>query len=309
LFSSSNRTKGGIKWGFVAYVAAMFSFVTVYTAMFLNLQSISYIDNREFPGNDDVPPGPLGYQWFIHNQALSIVPNLMFILNNWLADGFLIYRCCVIYSMNYSVVAFPSLVFLGSFATGLWFIFQTAQPNGVWNLLPSKTGLPYFSISSGLSVLLTLIILARLVPYSRNVRSAVGGQSKISGFYRTTLAILIESCGLYAMNSLLFIIPWGVGSYVSGIFLPILGQIQVIAPFLLILRIANKSALTDEVIMSGKTPSSHTGSQENSFPRPVFLPGSGISSIDRYGGAPGELSDGFVSATIDLHDDGHADKV
>ena len=58
--------------------------------MSLNIQSISYIDNREFPGNDDVPPGPLGYQWFIHNQAISIVPNIMFILNSWLAAGFLV---------------------------------------------------------------------------------------------------------------------------------------------------------------------------------------------------------------------------
>jgi hypothetical protein len=90
LFSSNNRAKGGIQWGFVAYIAAMFSFVTIYTALNLNLQSISYIDNREFPGNDLAPPGPLGYQWFIHNQAISIVPNLMFIMNNWLADAFLV---------------------------------------------------------------------------------------------------------------------------------------------------------------------------------------------------------------------------
>ena len=135
-FFSSNNRKGGIKWGYVAYVAAMFSFVTIYTAMSLNLQSISYIDNREFPGTDDVPPGPLGYQWFIHNKAISIVPNLMFIMTNWLADAFLvrfipnlaapvadigpllqIYRCCVIYAMNYSVIAFPSLLFFGSFGT------------------------------------------------------------------------------------------------------------------------------------------------------------------------------------------------
>ena len=69
----------------------MFSVVTVFTAMNLDLQSISYIDNREFPGVDQVfPPGPLGYQWFIYSKPLTVVTNLMFLLNNWLADGFLV---------------------------------------------------------------------------------------------------------------------------------------------------------------------------------------------------------------------------
>ena len=58
--------------------------------MNLNIQSISYIDNREFPGNDALPPGPLGYQYLIYSKAITIVPNLMFLLNNWLADGLLV---------------------------------------------------------------------------------------------------------------------------------------------------------------------------------------------------------------------------
>ena len=151
--------------------------------------------------------------------------------------------------MSLPIIAFPSLVFLASFgacarafrkpisanhitdtATGIWFIYQTAQPNGVWGLFPANIGLPYFAISCGLNVLLTLIILVRLVQYGRNVRSAMGSRGRISGMYRAGLAILIESCGLYAINSLLFIIPWGVGSYVSSIFLPILAQIQVCVP-------------------------------------------------------------------------------
>ena len=55
----------------------------------------------------------------------------------------------------------------------------------------------------------------------------MGGREKISGLYKAALAMLIESCGLYAINSLLFIVPWGIGSYVASIFLPILAQIQV----------------------------------------------------------------------------------
>lgn len=91
LLGPVDRTKGGIKWGLVAYVTAMFSFATIYTGMSLDIQSISYVDYREFSGDDGVgDPGPLGYQTLVFSDAINVVPNTMFLLNNWLADGFLV---------------------------------------------------------------------------------------------------------------------------------------------------------------------------------------------------------------------------
>ena len=93
LFNPVNRRREGIKWGLVSYTAVMFSFVTIFTAMYLDVQSLSYINNREFPGaGDALPPGPLAYQWSIHHNVLSIVPSTMYVLNNWLADGLLVSR-------------------------------------------------------------------------------------------------------------------------------------------------------------------------------------------------------------------------
>ena len=58
--------------------------------MGLNLQSISHIDNREFPGDKLFRPGPLGYKESIYSNAISVIPNLAFLLNQWLADGLLV---------------------------------------------------------------------------------------------------------------------------------------------------------------------------------------------------------------------------
>ena len=91
LFNPDNRRGEPIKWGLVSYTVVMFSVVTLGTAMQLDVQSISYIDNREFPGAKGMSfPGPLGYQWFILPEAISIIQNILFVLNNWLADGFLV---------------------------------------------------------------------------------------------------------------------------------------------------------------------------------------------------------------------------
>jgi hypothetical protein len=91
LFNPVRRRGEDIKWGLISYTAVTFSFATVCTAMQLNDQSFSFIDNREFPGIEGVlPPGSLGYQSFIYSEVLTIIPTLMFVLNNWLADGFLV---------------------------------------------------------------------------------------------------------------------------------------------------------------------------------------------------------------------------
>ena len=91
LFNSARRGWKGIKWGIISYTVVMFSFATVFTGMNLNVESISYINNREFPGGEGVlPPGPLGYQWFIRPMMRSITSNLTSLLNYWLADGLLV---------------------------------------------------------------------------------------------------------------------------------------------------------------------------------------------------------------------------
>ena len=70
------------------HIGAMFMFVTVFTAINLNIISTSYIDNRKFP--DDPYPGPLGYQVLTYSETSGIVSTVMFLLNNWLADGLLV---------------------------------------------------------------------------------------------------------------------------------------------------------------------------------------------------------------------------
>ena len=94
LCNNANRMKGGIKWGLVAYTAAMFLFVTMFTATNLGIQSVTYIDNRGLPCVNNTgcssPPGPLGYRFLTDSKAISVCRNLMFLLNSWLADGLLV---------------------------------------------------------------------------------------------------------------------------------------------------------------------------------------------------------------------------
>ena len=91
LFDPVHRRGERIKWWLVSYTTVMFSLATVQIILGLDAQSISYIDNRIFSGIKDlIPPGPLGYQVAISADALNVVSNVLFVLNNLLADGLLV---------------------------------------------------------------------------------------------------------------------------------------------------------------------------------------------------------------------------
>jgi hypothetical protein len=88
---TNRRTKEGIKWGLVAHTTVTFSFVTIANAMNFHLLSVCYTDNREFTGVDGVAwysPDPLGLGSSSgYPKAIGVVPGVMLLLNNWLADG------------------------------------------------------------------------------------------------------------------------------------------------------------------------------------------------------------------------------
>ena len=90
LFRPANSMKKVIKWLLVVHTVAMFSFLTILLGITLNWVSLEYINNREFPNNDDYSPGPLGSSNIIDNGALPDIRIVMFPLNQWLADGLLV---------------------------------------------------------------------------------------------------------------------------------------------------------------------------------------------------------------------------
>ena len=113
---------------------------------------------------------------------------------------------------------------IGSIAMGTAFFYQSLGPAGI-----TWSGLPYYSISLSLNILLTLMIVIRLTVHTRNTRTALG-MTGICGLYKAVVTMLVESCAIFAVSSLLVIGPWGAGqSPIVNFFLPILYQTQVCA--------------------------------------------------------------------------------
>jgi len=242
LLNPTHRREEGIKWWLIFHTVAMFSFVTVYTAMNLHIQSNSFIDNRK--DKPDYISGPLSYIVDVRTTALGLVPNIMFNLNNWLADGLLVSSLfdTTLTCPDFQRLSTPRSTdatsstprtsglspFPASCTLPLWVrtppfyksaaMLRTNSVNvgtGIATLyfqynsyifitVPGlpKFGIPYLSISVSLNVLLTLMIVIRLVLHGRIIRNAAGSLAGISGLYKTISTMLIESCALFSVSSL-----------------------------------------------------------------------------------------------------------
>ena len=111
---------------------------------------------------------------------------------------------------------------------GIVTLYDVSKPNSnLWYGMSRSFGLPYFTISVGLNVILTLMISVRLILHCRNIRGAMGSVSGVNSLYKTVVTMLIESSALYVIPSLLFIGPYAARNFASDLFLPILAEVQV----------------------------------------------------------------------------------
>ncbi|KAG5644541.1 hypothetical protein DXG03_008196 [Asterophora parasitica] len=220
------------------YTFALFGLGTVFIAMNARNNELAYIDYRGFPG------GPVMFTFSRYNKAIVIVPNAAFILANWLADGLLVSSLFLnfIWGDNYWTLILPILMYIGSIAMGIMTIFQSSRPNAtLWSKVTVDFGLPYFCLATSLNVLLTLLISSRLYLHHRMMKKAGSVGSSVIP-YASITGMLVESSVLYAVSSLLFIGTYGANNGASALFLPILSQTQIIAPLLIISRVARQRA-------------------------------------------------------------------
>jgi len=238
LLGRSNRVNRR-NWFMAAYVFVLFGLGTYWIASNTYLTQIALVDNRNFP------TGPIGYIMSIYREPWVVTGNACDTIANWLVDGLLLWRCYVIFSARRWVVILPSLMFMGSIALGTALLYQTSRPASNIFSVNVNFGLAYFAMSTATNVLLTLMISGRLLLQLRSLGGRVG-DGHAHHLYTSVATMLIESCALYAFVSLIFMGLYGAGTHASEIFLPTLAQVRILAPLLIVLRVAERRSWTPE---------------------------------------------------------------
>ncbi|PCH37191.1 hypothetical protein WOLCODRAFT_140757 [Wolfiporia cocos MD-104 SS10] len=222
-------------WLSALFATILFALGTMNIACNIRFNEMTWIDDRNFPG------GP--YQFILQEEALAVnvIANAVTVVATSMADGLLLYRCFVIWNHKVCLLVIPVLIYLASVAMSILFMIQVAQPDSsLWAQGTINFGLPYWSLSMSLNIILMLMIVSRLLYLRHQIAATLGGEH---GRAYTSIAAMIVECALpYSLVSFIFIVLYGLQNTGMNLFIPLLAQVECIAPELIILRVARGRA-------------------------------------------------------------------
>ncbi|KAJ7074796.1 hypothetical protein C8F01DRAFT_1361360 [Mycena amicta] len=225
--------------GLIAYVVIMFLLATVAFATNAKFNEMQYIDERAIPG------GPNAFSMLYYNSFFNMFAFIAYIIMGWMTNGLMLWRFLLIWGNNYWLALFPAVMLLGIVTSSLLLVtslFLIASP--FWAAQTVRFGICYWSLSISLNTILTLGIIIRILVAGRHIQDVLGEDH--SKRYVSIAAMLIESAALYAIWSLVFLICYARNTPLQNILLSSLGQVQGIAPLLILFRVAQGRAWTQD---------------------------------------------------------------
>jgi hypothetical protein len=128
---------------------------------------------------------------------------------------------------------------------GALYLRQVGAPLGSpWANNPINYTLLYASISLALNLFITVMIVSRLLLFRYRSIKALGSPEH-GTTYLSISTLLIESAAIYAVFSLMFLIPFGLKNAFANVMLQALSEIQIITSLLIIYRVAEGKAWTN----------------------------------------------------------------
>ncbi|KAH7910908.1 hypothetical protein BJ138DRAFT_48492 [Hygrophoropsis aurantiaca] len=219
---------------FLIYVTFIFALGTIYMAFNAQITQMGFINNREYPG------GPADFE----SNTSSPPLNSAFVISNWCADAMMIWRCIVVYRdsrLSPLVILFGGLMLLASVVTGcLWLVIVSSPAQDATGWMSFSFLFPYLSVSLAINVIISILTAGRLLYHRRRILHVLGPGH--GALYTSFAAMIVESAAVYSVVSLLYLIPYAVNSPLANAFMQILGEAQIIAPLLIIYRVAEGKA-------------------------------------------------------------------
>jgi len=218
------------------------------------LNEIAFVDDRDFPG------GPGAFDTEENSIPFVIVGTGAYMVNTWLADTLLLFRYSLFTGKRWWAIVPPTCVFIVSIVSGCILLAELAVPGA--RLFSDSTvnyALIFWWTDIAATILLTVVIVSRLLYIRWKLRKIIDS-SDLSP-YVSISAMLLESAFLYTAWAILFIVTYAKGLNLYQLFYQPMGQIQSIAPLLIILRVAQGRAITREKLSETQSMSLNIANQ------------------------------------------------
>ncbi|KAK0447855.1 uncharacterized protein EV420DRAFT_1275960 [Desarmillaria tabescens] len=236
---NSSNYKKNLFW--IIYVSLLFICATLYAAAGAKINELAFIDYHLYPG------GPSAFEYDYFWLPVNAMGNVFFIIANWLSDAVVVWRCVIIYADSgyprWVILAFPVLAYLASFTLSLMWLIQVCNPNySLWVFKSVNFTTPFLYVSLAINIVMTLAIVSRLMMYRWRISRIMGKQ--YGNHYTNLVTMLIESTMLYAVFSMLSIIPFSLKHPIQNVF------IQIVSTLMIIFRVASGQAWSSDTATS-----------------------------------------------------------
>ncbi|KAH7926971.1 hypothetical protein BV22DRAFT_1007997 [Leucogyrophana mollusca] len=235
-----DRKKRCCTWCHLVYTIVMFIQGTLYLAANTRGAQLEYIYNPDFPG------GPLAYSATVSQDPTTRMGSVSYIVSNWMSDCLVLWRVIVLYHGSRCrvwVIILHSMIFLGVIAAGIFVMVHsslTDQP--FYSERSAQYVTLYYALTLSLSLIATVLVVSRVHVHKRRLRKALGPGHDSP--YTSISTMTIESSGLYALWSCIFLVLYVVDNPIQLVFLASLCQVQIISPLLVILSVSQGKAWT-----------------------------------------------------------------
>ncbi|KDQ57482.1 hypothetical protein JAAARDRAFT_207019 [Jaapia argillacea MUCL 33604] len=203
-------------------------------------------------------------------NALSAVLQTVFVTNQAIADGLLIYRCFIVYQRKYRYIIVPTILVITASVIGyieanvnvkLYFTRRDAPldmttPPPHWFPLSNELNtltVVWIIVSIITNIFVTALIVARIWIISREVCGALG--KKRFCLYQSTVAMIVESGAIYSTTLCVYLVMhliWP--SSFEMIAMGVANQIVGIVPTLIIVRVALGRTIQDPSTSNNVSP-------------------------------------------------------
>ncbi|KAH6896148.1 hypothetical protein BKA70DRAFT_1531879 [Coprinopsis sp. MPI-PUGE-AT-0042] len=250
------RTSPKARRFFAIYSTIMFLLLTADVAVNAIWSQLCWINGRELPGGVlqfIVENTSVWYQTFGSTTVVAMI---------FMGDALLIYRLYVLWGQNIWVVAFPILAYLAAFSLSICQLVTAAAPKTA-SLFGGKAvsfGVPYYSITIGLNVLVTLAIFYRLSRLSKTVTRALGSENAKT--YTSVASMMVESAAPYAIFGIMFLIPYARQSDTALAFGQVWAKLTCICPQMIVFRVVTGKAWTKETVTQAESTVVFKGNQK-----------------------------------------------
>ncbi|KAI1784839.1 hypothetical protein LXA43DRAFT_191165 [Ganoderma leucocontextum] len=198
-----------------------------------------WVINEGYPGGSGQYYADHAAVWYqTLGSAASVVLCLM-------SDAFLIYRTYAVW-IDWRVVIFPSILYLGAAALGIMTCYFSGRPNADFFVgTAPRVALAYSTVVIATNVLCTTLICARILWTRRKMESAGVGCAAARA-YTGAVSIAVESMLPYTLFGVAYVATLGANSPVSILFLSLYVMFTCLSPQMIILRMLMGRGWTEE---------------------------------------------------------------